>query len=94
MAEIKSPKIPPPMAAAGLLGPELVWSIKGSPFTENPGYSDTFWPSQHCHLHCKRGGLYYHYKSCSTLALGETFDDTVRIQISYHIIRGRALVPT
>ena len=24
MAEIKSPKIPPPMAAAGLLGPELV----------------------------------------------------------------------
>ena len=26
MAEIKSPKIPPPMAAAGLLGPELVSS--------------------------------------------------------------------
>ena len=37
-------------------------SIKGSPYTANPcysdiprAYSDTFWPSQMCH--CKRGGL-------------------------------------
>ena len=31
MAEIKSPKIPPPMAATGLLGPELVYQHSSEP---------------------------------------------------------------
>ena len=36
MAEIKSPKTPPPMAAAGLLGPELVLPV----FTIHPNSRD------------------------------------------------------